>query len=181
MLGIPVGIAYSHVVEWALHKHVLHGVGKKRESFWSFHFHEHHRAARTKQFHDEIYESHPFKWNGAGKEVFGLTLLAAAHLPLLPVAPAFVATLAACGLQYYRVHKRSHMDPEWAREHLPWHYDHHMGPNQDANYGVRTEWVDKLMNTREVYAGTPKELRDRARRAERAAKAAYKENSKRAA
>ena len=61
------------------------------------------------------------------------------------------------------------MDPAWAREKVPWHYDHHMAPNQDANWGVRRDWVDRLMGTREVYCGTDKELKDRKRRAERAA------------
>jgi len=32
---------------------------------------------------------------------------------------------------------------------MPWHYDHHMGKNQDSNWGVTVEWVDKLFNTRE--------------------------------
>ena len=171
MIGIPVGWAYAHVLEWGLHKHLMHKVGKRRGSFWSFHFHEHHRSSRMNQFHDAIYEDHPFKWNGAGKELFGLGLLSLAHLPLLPVAPFFVATVAVSGVEYYRVHKRSHNDPDWARENLPWHYDHHMGPNQDANWGVRRDWVDRLMGTREIYKGTAKELKDRARRAARARKA----------
>ncbi len=58
----------------------------------------------------------------------------------------------------------SHLDPMWCRENLPWHYDHHMGPNQDMNYGVTTDWVDRLMGTREVYLGTQREVRDTVRR-----------------
>ena len=34
---------------------------------------------------------------------------------------------------YYVRYKRAHLDPEWGRRHLPWHVDHHMRPNQDAN------------------------------------------------
>ncbi len=168
MLGIPAAWAYSHVAEWAIHKYVLHGLGKKRSSYWSFHFHEHHRASRSHRFRDAIYVGHPFRWNGAGKELLGLTALTAAHLPLAPIAPFFVATVAASAVSYYRVHKRSHVDPEWAREHLPWHYDHHMGPNQDSNWGVRRDWVDRLAGTREPYIGTEKELKDRRRREKRA-------------
>jgi sterol desaturase/sphingolipid hydroxylase (fatty acid hydroxylase superfamily) len=163
MLGIPIGWAYGHMLEWGLHKYVLHGMGKKRENFWSFHFHDHHRAARSNRMGDEIYEGHPFKWNPAGKELFGLALLGVAHLPLLPVAPLFVGTLAAGGLSYYRLHKRSHKDMEWARQKLPWHYDHHMG-DQNANWGVRRDWVDRMMGTRVEYMGTDKELKDLARR-----------------
>ena len=34
---------------------------------------------------------------------------------------------------------------------LPWHYDHHMGKNQNANWGVTTDWVDRLAGTRIKY------------------------------
>ena len=60
----------------------------------------------------------------------------------------------ASGYHYWRVHKKAHEDPAWAREHLPWHYDHHMGPNQDANWCVTRPWFDILMGTREPYVGT---------------------------
>jgi sterol desaturase/sphingolipid hydroxylase (fatty acid hydroxylase superfamily) len=170
MIGIPVGWAYAHVGEWALHRYLLHGPGRKRASMWSFHFHDHHATTRTSEFEDPMYESHPFKWNAAGKEVLSLAALAAAHLPLVPIAPFFVATVAVSGIQYYRIHKRSHLEPEWCRENVPWHYDHHMGPDQHKNWGVRRDWVDRLMGTREVYVGTEREERDIKRRAERALK-----------
>jgi len=38
---------------------------------------------------------------------------------------------------------------EWGKKKMPWHYDHHMGKNQDSNWGVTVEWPDKLFNTRE--------------------------------
>ena len=62
-------------------------------------------------------------------------------------------------VRYYRVHKRAHRDPSWAREHLPWHYDHHMGPNQDANWCVTWPWFDWVMGTREHYVGTERDRR----------------------
>jgi len=40
-----------------------------------------------------------------------------------------------------------------------WH-DHHMGPNQEANWCVTQPWFDYVMGTRELYAGTPREARD---------------------
>ena len=74
-------------------------------------------------------------------------------------------------INYYRKHKRAHLDPEWAREHLPWHYDHHMGRNQHANWCVSQPWFDWVMGTREKYVGTEDEARDiernRAREARR--------------
>ena len=135
MIGIPLAWAYGHVAEWAIHRWVLHGAGKRRGAPFSFHFHEHHRASRTNNFIDPVYQGSPFQWNAAGKETLALGLLTLAHIPLLPIAPWFTVTLFASGVQYYRVHKRSHLDTDWAREHIPWHYDHHMGPDQDANWG----------------------------------------------
>ena len=181
MIGLPIAWAYGHVIEWGIHKYVLHGAGKKRDNFWSFHFFDHHRSARTKNMDDAIYRGSPLQWNPAGKELLGLGLLGAAHLPLAPVAPWFVFGLGLSGLSYYRKHKRSHLDLEWCRRELPWHYDHHMGPNQDANWGVRRDWVDRLMGTREPYMGTEKEARDYARRQARLAKeAAHRESLKNA-
>ena len=164
MIGIPLGLAYHNAMEWVIHKHVLHGRGKHRRSFWSFHFHDHHQAARRRGMSDPDYERGFFQWDARGKEVAALLGAAALHAPLLPLAPWFVATCWYSQLRYYRVHRRSHLDPAWAREHLPWHYDHHMGPNQDANWCVTWPWFDQLMGTREVYAGTEREAADMARR-----------------
>src|SRR5690349_15746488 len=110
MLGIPLGLAASNATEWLIHKYVLHGLGQKKGSFWSFHWHDHHKNVR----------------------------------------------------------RNDHVDPDY--EHplfRPWHYDHHMGPNQHANWCVTRPWFDQLMGTREPYVGTEREQRDLERRARR--------------
>lgn len=169
MIGIPLALVTANAAEWWIHKHVLHGAGKKRTSFWSFHFHEHHSHARRNGMRDPDYERSPFQWNAQGKELFGLVMLAVPVLPLFPIAPFFTGTLVYCGVDYYRKHKRAHLDPEWARTHLPWHYDHHMGPDQDANWGVTHDWFDRLLGTRKPYLGTEREARDNERRHRRVA------------
>jgi sterol desaturase/sphingolipid hydroxylase (fatty acid hydroxylase superfamily) len=151
MLGIPLGLLYANAGEWLIHKYILHGLGRRRSSMWSYHWHEHHRAARKNGHLDSHYERTVFQWNSQGKEALGLAAIALAHLPLLPVAPYFVAAVEFSTLQYYRVHKHAHRDPAWARKHLRWHYDHHMGKNQDANWCVTWPWFDYLMGTRERY------------------------------
>ncbi len=169
MIGIPLGLLYANAVEWVVHKHVLHGLGKDRKSFWAFHWHEHHGNVRKNDHIDPTYERPLLGgWHAQSKEALALALATAAHLPLAPVAPFFTATLVYSAVDYYRKHKRSHQDPTWAREHLPWHVDHHLGPNQDANWCVTHPWMDVLMGTREPYVGTEREARDQARRAERA-------------
>jgi hypothetical protein len=169
MIGIPVGLATAEVAEWLIHKHILHGQGRKRGSFWSFHWYEHHTAALKNSMYDPDYQRSPFGWHAQGKEVLGLCMLGVPALIAAPVAPFFAATLVYCGVNYYRCHKRAHMDPEWARQHLPWHYDHHMGPDQDANWGVTRPWVDVLVGTRKPYVGTEEEAGDHAARNARAA------------
>lgn len=172
MIGIPAGLLYANATEWLVHKYILHNRGKKRTSFWSFHFHEHHSNCRRNNHIDTDYHESPLQWNAQGKEVLTLTLATMLYLPLLPVAPFFTLTVVYSSINYYRVHKRSHLDPDWARENLPWHYDHHMGPNQDCNWCVTRPWFDMIMGTRVPYVGTERETRDRARRLERLAKTA---------
>ncbi len=152
MIGIPIGLLTANAVEWVFHKHVLHNLGRNRNSFWAFHWHDHHRHVRRNGFLDEDYRHPPLTWNAQTKEVAALVAGAAAVTPLLPVAPFFVGTLYYSAWNYYRVHKKSHLDPEWAREYLPWHYDHHMGPNPNANWCVTKPWFDHIMGTREPMA-----------------------------
>lgn len=164
MIGIPIAIAYANMGEWLVHKYILHGLGKNKKSFWSFHFHEHHNWVRRMEGRDPNYERPTFGWHAQGKEALSLIFAGATHLPLLPVAPFFTVTYWICLLNYHHVHKKSHLDPEWAKEHLPWHYDHHMGPNQDLNWCVTKPWFDHLMGTRSRYLGTDRQKKDLDRR-----------------
>lgn len=157
MLGIPLALITANAIEWATHKHVLHGWGRQRGRFWSFHFHEHHRLVRKNNYFDPNYKRFPMGPHAQGKEAWALIGGAAVATPMLPVAPFFVGTLWYCAANYYRVHKRSHLHPDWGRRHLPWHYDHHMGANPNANWCVTKPWFDYLMGTREFTPGMPHE------------------------
>ena len=175
MLGFPIGLLYANAGEWFIHKHVLHGTGKNKKSMWAFHFHEHHRAARKHRMLDEDYNRSVVGWHAQGKEALGVVGLAALHLPLFPVAPFFTGAVVFSAYKYYTRHKRSHEDPEWARQHLTWHYDHHMGPNQDSNWCVTWPWFDHVMGTREPYAFTEREAKDLERARQRAERAVARE------
>jgi sterol desaturase/sphingolipid hydroxylase (fatty acid hydroxylase superfamily) len=147
MIGVLVGMAYTNVGEWLLHKYVLHRLGRNPKSFWRYHWY-HHGEARRNEMRDPLYEGSPWAWNAHGKEALSLAALAAAHLPLFPVAPGFTATVCYGALDYYRKHRRAHLDPAWARAHLPWHVDHHMGADPEANFCVTRPWFDRLAGTR---------------------------------
>ena len=174
MIGIPLGIVYANAFEWLIHKHLLHGAGRNKKSFWAFHWHEHHKKARKNDMVDDQYHGSVIasllkgEWNARTKEAVGLMAASALHAPLLPVAPFFTLTVWASAANYYRVHRKSHLDPAWAKEHLPWHVDHHMGKNQDANWCVTWPLIDLLVGTRERYVGTEAFFLDEARRVARA-------------
>ena len=157
MIGIPLGLVYANAGEWFIHKYLLHRLGRKRKSFWAFHWHDHHRASRKNGMSDPAYHEMKLAWDPRTKEAVTLTALTAAHLPLFPVAPFFTSTVVYSAVNYYRVHKRAHQDPKWARENLPWHYDHHMGPNQDSNWCVTRPFFDYVMGTRQEFVGSWKE------------------------
>jgi len=147
-LEIGLGLFYCNLFEWFAHRYILHGLGKKKNSIWKFHWHEHHKNARRNNNVDPIYQGSVFKWNGAGKEALALLVVAIIHLPLAPFFPFFALTGAYGIFNYYRVHKRAHLDPEWARKNVPWHMDHHLGHDQDANWCVTKPWADILFGTR---------------------------------
>ena len=63
--------------------------------------------------------------------------------------PAFFLGVLCGGFRYYFVHKKAHLNPEWAKEKLPWHYEHHMGKNQDSNWCVTFPLWDYILGTRQ--------------------------------
>ena len=68
--GIVAGLLYSNASEWLVHKYLLHGLGRKKDSFYAFHWHEHHKRARKSEMRDEDYERSPFGTHAQGKEVY---------------------------------------------------------------------------------------------------------------
>jgi len=151
LLQIAAGLLYGNMAEWVVHKYLLHELGRKKTSWFSFHWHQHHRNSRQNHFFDKDYEESFWKWNARGKETLGLTILLLCHVPLLFFVPWFFGTLVYCAANYYYTHKWAHENPIWAKEKLRWHWEHHMASNQDANYGVTQPWCDYIMGTRVHY------------------------------
>lgn len=147
---VVIGLLYVNLLEWIIHRHVLHGLGVKKSSFFSFHWHRHHRTCRKYNFADSDYTD-PFKWETTGKEVAGLALLSLVHLPVVLVSPVLFASLFCGAVLYYFLHSRSHMYPQWGRRWMPWHFDHHQGKNQNANWCVSYPFWDYVFKTRVKY------------------------------
>jgi sterol desaturase/sphingolipid hydroxylase (fatty acid hydroxylase superfamily) len=156
LIGIPAGLFAANASEWAVHKYVLHGLGRHKDSFWAFHWHDHHRAARKHGMYDAAYAT-PWRseWNARSKEALSLVLATAPWALLLPIVPGFSAAVLYSNINYYLKHRRAHLDPAWANENLPWHVDHHLGPDQDANWCVTKPWFDILMGTRVPRTSAP--------------------------
>jgi hypothetical protein len=143
-MGIGVAIVASVVManfyEWWIHKYILHILGRKKGNFWRFHWSTHHRVCRGNNNHDDkIYF----------KEVITLVLLVVAHIPVFYIYPVVFATIAVYAVLYYTFHRYSHLNPRWGKRYMPWHWDHHMGRNQDANWCILFPLFDYLLSTRE--------------------------------
>lgn len=144
------GYVYAVFLEWFVHKYIFHELGKRKGSRFRFHYADHHKATRRHDGGDPAFEGSVISWNAYGREFWFILLGILIHLPLLFIAPAFFIVSSLSGLNYHRMHRKSHLDPEWCKERMPWHWDHHMGDREasNANWCVTCEWFDKMMGTR---------------------------------
>ena len=144
-----LGLLYANAGEWLMHKYILHGLGKNRNSFWAYHLLEHHAVCTSNSMLDPGYQKITLTaWNTQTKELFVLAGIVLLHVPVFLIFPAFTsAVYVSLGLYYYK-HRKAHLDPVWARRHLRWHYEHHLGGNASANWCVTWPWFDYLKGTR---------------------------------
>jgi len=156
LLGqIFLGVLVGNGVEWLTHKFILHGLGRRRSSAFSFHWHGHHRTVRKLAYLEPDYLKPWYDWNGRTKEIAGLAFLAALCAPVSLWAPVLYGTLVVWTFLYYHLHRLSHLNPEFGKRWMRWHYDHHMGPNQNSNWGVVLPLWDILLGTRIHYVEKP--------------------------
>ena len=144
---IILGWLYGHLVEYLIHKYILHDHNRFKNAF-KRHFGTHHKISRKNEMYDEGYEK---TFNSSSLfELGGLSLLLLSHLPLVYILPYFYCTLIYSALVYYSVHRLSHLYTDLGRKLLPWHYAHHMAKNQHENWGVRLPIFDLLLGTYSV-------------------------------
>ena len=143
-----LALLYANLGEWLMHKFILHGLGRKQDSIWGFHCREHHAICAQNAMYDPGYRHLSLSaWNAQTKELAVLAGAAVLHLPLILFSPVFILTLYASFALYYLRHRKAHLDPAWAKAHLPWHYEHHTNPNS-GNWCVTWPWFDYLLGTR---------------------------------
>jgi hypothetical protein len=144
-----LGLLYANAGEWGMHKYILHGLGKNRHSFWAYHLYEHHAVCAKHAMLDPGYQTINLStWNTQSKELVVLAGIVIMHIPMGWFYPIFVSAVYVSLALYYYKHRKAHLDPVWARTHLRWHYEHHLGSNYSANWCVTWPWCDYLLGTR---------------------------------
>ena len=133
---------YSLIFEYLAHKYVLHNYKYFKKAFQN-HFKVHHKVSRINNMLDPGYE----KIISSHFELISLSLIAIAHLPILFFSTTAYLIILANIIHYYYVHRKSHINTAWGKKNLPWHYAHHMGKNQNLNWGIRSPIIDKILGT----------------------------------
>jgi len=146
-----LGLIYANAGEWLMHKYILHGLGKNAHGFWAYHLHEHHVVCIRHGMLDPGYKTiNLMTWNTQSKELLVLGAIVLLHLPLFFLIPSFICAVYFSLALYYYKHRRAHLDSGWAKQHLPWHYDHHLCIDSgcNGNWCVTWPWFDYLLRTR---------------------------------
>ncbi len=142
LIQILLGVLTASFLEWIVHKHILHELGKKKVSIFSFHWGVHHANARRNGFLDK---------GVSNREVFGIFALCALASPVWFILPFMYYTMFSHAMIYLVIHNVAHKYPTFAKRFLPWHYDHHMGKNQNTNWCVVHPLADYIIGTRKKY------------------------------
>ena len=147
MLFFFLGIILGWLFEWGAHKYLLHNFSKKIFSY--SHFSVHHRNCRKNNFYDADYEKFPPAAMSSGlKEIVLLASSLVVTLPVIFISAYIWFGLLFHALVYYFVHRKCHLDVEWGKKWVPWHYQHHMGKDQNCNWGVTNPVFDYIFGTR---------------------------------
>lgn len=154
VLWITVGVIYGNGLEWTIHKHVLHRLGRKKGSRWGFHLRSHHKVVKKNNCVDIEHRSD--WWNE--EEVKAIAVVMLIHIPIYFISPVLFFTIVTYGAGYLWIHRKAHKNHTWAKYYLPWHWDHHLGPRKcvEANWCVTFPLFDYMMRTRVPYYGTSK-------------------------
>lgn len=144
-------VIVGNFVEYIVHKYVLHGLGANKKSIWSFHWHEHHNIVRKNNGLDPSYNNKILSKGIHNKEIYSLLFGFLLILPILYISTAFFIGLTFHIFLYYFLHKQSHLNVNFCKKYMPWHYDHHMGKNQNLNWCVTFPLFDYVFKTRKKY------------------------------
>lgn len=141
------GILIGSFVEWIAHRYVLHNFTIK--SLSKTHFGVHHRNSRKNKCLDRDYLRFPPTSLSSGQsEIIMLALLALAVMPLYLYSIPLWIGLEMHIIFYYAMHRKFHLNPLWGKKWMRCHWDHHMGKDQNSNWGVTSPVFDYVFGTR---------------------------------
>lgn len=147
-----VGVVWSTLLEWLLHRYVLHRVTKT----FKVKAHLEHHAVTIKHYGaDPDYTMPLWKFPYKFKESWMLYIMALVHLPL-----AYLSTWLYVGnlfvvVWYFVTHFVSHRWPDLGWRWVPWHMEHHM-VSAKKNFGVTNPLWDWLFGTLQTHKKTKK-------------------------
>ena len=142
-----LGFVVGSLVEWLAHRYILHNFMIR--PFSNSHFKIHHRNSRKNNCLDVDYlRFPPTKYSSGLGEVIMLSFLAILVIPLAFFSIPLWFGLEAHIILYYYMHRKFHVDPTWGKKWMRCHWDHHMGVNQNINWGVTNPVLDYILGTR---------------------------------
>jgi hypothetical protein len=139
LLLFLLGIFIANVLEYSVHKYLFHGLGKKRNSIFSFHLREHHLKVRRNNFIDV---------KVSVKEWIGIPFLLLIFSPVLLIGVPVFFGLISYAVAFILLHNLQHAHPKVAKKYFWWHWNHHM-KNQNKSWAVVLPIMDILTGTLE--------------------------------
>ena len=139
MVGVLLGFLYANFLDWGIHILLHKPRGKSR---FKFHW-KHHYMARIDNNRDTDYQKKLFH-NATRLTLLGILL----HTPILLISIPFGLTIILYAMAYMILHRKTHQHVEFFKRWMPWHYEHHMGKNQNVNWCVLCPLMDHIMGTR---------------------------------
>tara|TARA_R110001583_G_scaffold8208_3_gene39680 strand:+ start:678 stop:1115 length:438 start_codon:yes stop_codon:yes gene_type:complete len=133
-----LGLLYGNFLEYVIHKHLFHKMGRKKNSIWGYHLRGHHVLSKKNGFID---------LTASQVENWGLIFLMVVHLPFFWLSIGFWLGINIYSILFKVLHGFQHSHPEFTKKYMKWHWDHHM-KNPNKNFGVVAPWSDYLFRTR---------------------------------
>lgn len=141
------GLIVGSLVEWIAHRYILHNFTLKILS--KTHFGIHHNNSRKNNCLDIDYlRFPPTKLSSGLSEIIMLGVLGLGVIPAAFYSIPFFVGLEMHIVLYYVMHRKFHLNPAWGKRWMRCHWDHHMGKNQNANWGVTNPLFDYVFGTR---------------------------------
>ena len=145
-----IGLLIGSLVEWLAHRYILHNFSLKFLSY--SHFSVHHRNSRKNSCKDPDYlRFPPTKLSSGLSEIILLMLLSVLIVPVYSITIGLWLGMQTHIFLYYYLHRRFHLHPEWGKKWMRCHWDHHMGKDQNSNWGVTNPVFDYVFGTRKKY------------------------------